>query len=339
MASRRRASAAWSSGTAVSAGYMARACASARPPMRPRCSAAASTATRRSRLPRLPKTARGDATSRDCRAMRSVDSRSSHRLRMRCELEALLHTVPLHDPGSEMTTAVAYQMRDEARRADAVKSFVALCRKRRRTDDPARRSGGRRIIRRGTQDEAERVAGGGREREPARRHLVDIARAQLADRHADGAAAQRFLHRPQHVAGARGGDRDHMLGRDAGLVETGAVGRAVLGEREILGDPEQASSRHGGASVARRRAWFRRVSGARTYRVAALAARFARQRGTRRQRQREAGSGGGLALAYRRDLMQRAAAESAAQDAVDRGDAERQRGAFGKAGGRLRSEE
>src|SRR5712691_9484309 len=58
-------------------------------------------------------------TSRHCRAIRSVESRSSHRLRMRCELEPLLHIVPLHDPCSEMPTAVAHQSRGEARRADA----------------------------------------------------------------------------------------------------------------------------------------------------------------------------------------------------------------------------
>ena len=60
--------------------------------------------------------------------MRSVESRSSHRLRMRCELETLLHTVPLHDPGSEMTTAVAHEPRGQARRTDAVTSFIAAAR-------------------------------------------------------------------------------------------------------------------------------------------------------------------------------------------------------------------
>src|SRR5882672_2555406 len=90
----------------------------------------------------------------DCRLMRSVESRSSHRLRMRCELETLLHTVPLHDPCSEMATAVAYEPRDEARRADAV-HIAAPCKGegRRRPDDPARRGSGRSVVRRGAQGE------------------------------------------------------------------------------------------------------------------------------------------------------------------------------------------
>jgi hypothetical protein len=210
--------------------------------------------------------------------MRSVGSRSSHRLRMRCELETLLHTVPLHDPCSEMTTAVAYEMRDEARRADAG-SFTSPCRDGwRRADDPACCGGGRRIVGSGAQDEAERVAGGGRKREAARSHLIDVASAQLADHHADGVATQRLLHRPQHVASVRGCDRDQVFGNDAGFVQTGSIGRAILGEREVLGDPDRISPWcisswcrtvwHGTiwrGGVARRRArFFRRVSGART---------------------------------------------------------------------------
>src|SRR5262249_50078090 len=57
-------------------------------------------------------------------AQRSVDSRCSHRLRMRCELETLLHTVPLHDPGSEMTTTVAHETHNKTRRTDAVQIVV-----------------------------------------------------------------------------------------------------------------------------------------------------------------------------------------------------------------------
>src|SRR5262249_20298716 len=159
---------AWSWGRAVKVGWMARACASARPAVSPSRSAAASTASRRSRLPRLPKTTRGEDASRRCRATRSVESRSSHRLRMRCELETLLHTVPLHDPCSEMTTAVAHETREEPRRTDAVTALSIEGR--RRADDPARRGGGRPVVRRSAQDEAERVAGGGCEREPPRRH-------------------------------------------------------------------------------------------------------------------------------------------------------------------------
>jgi hypothetical protein len=114
----------------------------------------------------------GEASSR-CRAMRSVESRSSHRLRMRCELETLLHTVPLQDPCAEMTTAVSHDARS-GRRTDAAPSSSSF-----RggmdgaVDDPACRGGGGCIVRRAAQDEAERAAGGGREREPPRRHLID----------------------------------------------------------------------------------------------------------------------------------------------------------------------
>src|ERR1700737_3933060 len=113
---------------------MARAWASARPFPRPRGCAETTTETRRSSLPRPPKTTRGgDArfASRHGCAMRSVESRSSHKLRMRCELETLLHTVPLHDPCSEMTTAVAHETHGQARRAYAVTSFCG-CKKRAR---------------------------------------------------------------------------------------------------------------------------------------------------------------------------------------------------------------
>src|SRR5258708_21428242 len=72
----------------------------------------------------------------DCRAMRSVESRSSHRLRMRCELETLLHTVPLHDPCSEMTTAVAHETREEPRRTDPLAALNIQGRRPAR--DPAR---------------------------------------------------------------------------------------------------------------------------------------------------------------------------------------------------------
>src|ERR1700704_5353209 len=111
----------------------------------------------------------------DCRLMRSVESRSSHRLRMRCELETLLHTVPLHDPCPEMTTAIAHEPRGQARRTEAVTSFVASCRAReggRRADDPARRCGGGLIVRCSAQEQTESVAGGSREREPPRHHLI-----------------------------------------------------------------------------------------------------------------------------------------------------------------------
>ena len=86
-----------------------------------------------------------------------------------------------------MTTAVAHETREEPRRTDAVTTLSIEGR--RRADDPARGAGGRPIVRRGAQDEAERVAGAGRECEPPRRHLIDVAWTHFADHHADGAAA------------------------------------------------------------------------------------------------------------------------------------------------------
>ena len=140
-----------------------------------------------------------------------------------------------------MTTAVAHETREEPRRTDAVPALSIEGR--RRADNPARGGGGRPIVRRGAQDEAERVAGGGREREPSRRYLIDVAWMHFADHHADGAAAQRFFHGPQHVALARGGNRDQSLGSNPDPVETGPMRRAIFGKREILGDPEHVSSR------------------------------------------------------------------------------------------------
>src|SRR5262249_56655567 len=175
MAGGGRVPAAGSPGRAGKVGCRAGAWPGGRPGASPRCAAAASTASRSSRLPRLPKTTRGEGASRHSRATRSVESRSSHRLRMRCELETLLHTVPLHDPCSKMTTAVAHEPREKPQRTDAVTALSIEGR--RRADDPARGGGGRPIVRRGAQDEAERVAGGGRGGEPARRPPIHGAGA------------------------------------------------------------------------------------------------------------------------------------------------------------------
>ncbi len=197
-----------------------------------------------------------------------------------------------------MTTAIADEMRGQTMRSQVrrgdVQAIVVLGRMRGcRTDDPAGRGGGR-LIRRGrAQDEAGRVAGCGREREAACGHLVDARPAQLADHHADGAAAQRLLHRPQHVASARGGDHDQPFGREADLMQAGSIGQAVLCERQILGDPDRILSRHDVA---------------------------------RRQRQYEAAGGRDLRLACGRNLVQRAAGEPAAKSVVDQRNPKRERG-------------
>jgi hypothetical protein len=78
----------------------------------------------------------------------------------------------------------------------------------------------------------------GRERKPARGDKVEPSAADLADHHGDGTAAQRLLHRPQHVTGFRRRNRHEPLGTKPEIVETGAVGRAVLAEPHLLGDPD-----------------------------------------------------------------------------------------------------
>jgi hypothetical protein len=93
------------------------------------------------------------------------------------------------------------------------------------------------------------VTGG--ERKPARSDQIEpIGAADFPDHRADRAATQRFLHRPQHVAGFRRGNRHQLLGKKPEIIETGAVGRAVLAEPHLLGDPEQRARLLGAASNA-----------------------------------------------------------------------------------------
>ena len=94
------------------------------------------------------------------------------------------------------------------------------------------------MVGRRAQEKTERVAGRGSERKATRGYLIDAARADLADHHADGATTQRFFHRPQHVACARGCDRDQVLGSNTGFIETRPIGCAVFAKREIFGDPK-----------------------------------------------------------------------------------------------------
>ena len=88
----------------------------------------------------------------------------------------------------------------------------------------------------------------------------------------------------------RGGNRQQALRRKTESIETGPIGRAAFGERHVLGEPADVGS-------------------------------FARgepQRKTRRC--------GEMGLPRRRDLVQRAARQTAAERLVDRRDAERQDG-------------
>jgi len=62
----------------------------------------------------------------------------------------------------------------------------------------------------------------------------------FADHGANGAATQRFFHRPQELARPRGGDRDEPFGREAEAIKTAAAGGAAFAERHVLGDPADA---------------------------------------------------------------------------------------------------
>lgn len=138
--------------------------------------------------------------------------------------------------------AVAHETHRQTRRANAVTSFRGWKdRGGRRTNDPARCKGARRIVGRCAQEKTERVAGRCRECKASRGDLIDAARADLADRHADGATTQRFFHRPQHIACARGCDRDQLFGSNTGRIETWPIGGAIFAKRKILGDPKHSA--------------------------------------------------------------------------------------------------
>ena len=92
--------------------------------------------------------------------------------------------------------------------------------------------------RRRAQQQRERAAFRRRQRQPPYRHAVDVAATHFADGGADGAAAQRFLHRPQQIAAVCDADGEQALGREAEGVEPGSVGCAAFGERHVLGDPD-----------------------------------------------------------------------------------------------------
>ena len=68
--------------------------------------------------------------------------------------------------------------------------------------------------------------------------MLDGARANLGDHHAERAAAQRFFHRPEHIAHAWGRNRDQVFRSNAGLIESWSVKLSVFAKREIFGNPE-----------------------------------------------------------------------------------------------------
>ena len=103
----------------------------------------------------------------------------------------LLTTIFQH-PGSEGSAAVALKLDGKARGTGTV-----WRRRRGRADDPARRGGGSVRGLSATQQQGKRAAARRREREPSCRDEINgVIAAHLGDHHADGAAAQRLLHRP-----------------------------------------------------------------------------------------------------------------------------------------------
>src|SRR6266849_1479674 len=233
------------------------------------------------------------------RPTRSVESRFSHRLTIRWRIATLFHTIELEHPCSERTATVAGEADAKPRRAGTARHRdCAGGRARwRRADEEARRRRGGLVRRRAAQQQREGAAAAGREREPARCEKIDAG----ADRADDGAGAagtagtagagQRLLHGPQHVAGFRRLNRDQPLGGKAEILEPRPIGRAVLGERHVLGDPHHGASIAGGKD------------------------------------QRQAGRGGDFRLADRGDLVERAGCQPPAERRIEGGNAER-KGAF-----------
>ena len=87
---------------------------------------------------------------------------------------------------------------------------------------------------RGAQQQCQRAAFGGGEREPPHRDRVDFAGAHFADHRADGAAAQGFFHCPQQVAAMRDAHCHQPFGREAEGIEAGAMRCAAFGDAPCL---------------------------------------------------------------------------------------------------------
>ena len=107
-----------------------------------------------------------------------------------------------------------------------------------RSDHPARCAGGGVIVRQRAQQKPQRVSSRCCERKTARGHMLDAARANLSDHHAERATAQRFFHGPEHIARAWGRNRDQVFRSIAGLIESRSVKLSILGKRQIFGNPE-----------------------------------------------------------------------------------------------------
>src|SRR5262249_3535512 len=137
-------------------GCIARACANAIPGDRPSRSAASSTATRISALPRLPVTTSGADELRDL-AMRAVESRRSHRLSMRGEDESLIVVAPFKNPGSGRAVTIADEVCGKARSYFPL-ALLAFQNGRGSSDDPTGGGSGCIVRRYGAQQEGQRAA-------------------------------------------------------------------------------------------------------------------------------------------------------------------------------------
>jgi hypothetical protein len=190
--------------------------------------------------------------------------------------------MPLHDPRPDRAATVTRQLHGHLRRTRSGNACPGWS----GGGDPAGRGGGGFRSRRGAQQKGAGLAPPGGKREPARSAKIDaaIGVADLPDDRADGAAAQGFLHRPQHVAGFRRGDGHQPLGGKIELIETGSIRRAVLDEPHVLRNPQHR----------------------------------ARIPCAGRKHQCKSGRGGNRALARSGDFMQRGAGKTAAERIVDR---------------------
>src|SRR5580765_8047370 len=137
-------------------GCIARAWANARPGDRPSRSTASSTATRISALPRLQVTTSGADELRDL-AMRSVESRRSHRLSMRGEDESFIVVAPFKNPGSGRAVTIADKVGGQAR-SDFPLALLASGNGRGSSDNPAGGGSGCIVWWRGAQQECQRAA-------------------------------------------------------------------------------------------------------------------------------------------------------------------------------------
>jgi hypothetical protein len=99
------------------------------------------------------------------------------------------------------------------------------------------------------QEKAETAAGTCREREPPRRHEVGVVARELGHDGAGRLALQRFLHRPQRIAGTRHFQDDEAREGKPHHREPGPVKLARLGGGKVGTDPDRlsapAESQHG----------------------------------------------------------------------------------------------